>query len=75
MLLLKRQKLPSPPYVVVYEFGFSNNASDVDNPTKMITDVLATKFRFNDKHIKKMVIEKVIVPKGKEYIRFEIQSY
>ena len=32
------------------------------------------KYLFNDKEIYKMVVEKVIVPKGKEYIKFEIKT-
>ena len=75
LLMLKKQKLPEPPYTIIYEFGFSNNASDIDNPTKPFTDILSKKFGFNDKHVKRMILEKVIVPKGKEYVKFSILTY
>ena len=51
------------------EFGFSNGASDIDNPIKPILDVLQQKYDFNDKIIYRLIADKVIVPKGKEYVR------
>lgn len=71
---LKKFILPKPPLSVYYEFGFSNEASDIDNPVKLFQDILQKKYNFNDKDVYKMVVEKHIVPKGKEYIKFEIKS-
>lgn len=74
LLVLKPFKLPEPPYEVLYRFGFSNAASDLANPEKCITDILCKKYNFNDKHIHRMILEKVIVPKGSEFIEFRIAS-
>lgn len=49
-------------------------ASDVDNPTKPIVDILQKKYGFNDKHVMVMHLEKKIVSKGKEYIKIDIQT-
>jgi len=53
-----------------YIFGFSSKNADLDNPVKLFTDVLQKKYGFNDKRIYKMVIEKVDVKKGEEFISF-----
>lgn len=74
LLLPKRIELPKPPYAVYFEFGFSNKASDWDNPVKPFQDCLQKKYGFNDKDIYEANVKKVIVPKGKEYIKFEINS-
>lgn len=53
------------------EFGFSSNASDVDNCCKPIIDILQKKYEFNDRYIIELHVKKVAVSKGNEYIRFE----
>ena len=75
LLTLKPLKLPSPPYRVLYEFGFSSPLSDLDNPVKPLQDILQKKYGFNDKLIFEMVVRKFKVNKGKEYLKFEIQSW
>jgi Holliday junction resolvase RusA-like endonuclease len=55
-------------------FGFSNKASDIDNPVKPFIDILQKRFGFNDKTIYKLEVEKKIVKKGSEYIDFNIES-
>ena len=72
MVLLPKIQLPNPPYKIYYEFGFSNNLSDWDNPVKPFQDILQKKYGFNDNDIMEAHVKKVIVPKGKEYIKFEI---
>ena len=74
LFLLPKITLPEAPYDLIYEFGYSNPANDIDNAIKQTTDVLQKKYAFNDKEIYRMVVEKVIVPKGKEYIKFEIKT-
>lgn len=74
-LLPKSFVLPEPPYEIIFEFGFSNNASDWDNPTKNLQDILSKKYKFNDKLILKGSATKVIVPKGQEYFKFDIKHY
>ncbi len=73
--ILPDMELPNAPYHLHYEFGFSNKASDIDNPCKSFTDVLQKRYDFNDKHIYRLTVEKRIVEKGKEYIKFFLQSY
>lgn len=68
-------KLPKPPFMVSYVFGLSNSLSDIDNPVKPFTDILQKKYNFNDRDIMKMVIEKVKVKKGEEFIEFRIETF
>ena len=49
-------------------YGFSNKASDIDNPTKMILDILQKKYGVNDRDIEYLVLHKTIVKKGEEFI-------
>lgn len=64
--------VPFGSYELLLLFGFSNERSDFDNPVKCLTDLLQKKYNFNDKHIQRCVIEKVLVPKGKEFIEFQL---
>jgi Holliday junction resolvase RusA-like endonuclease len=72
--MLPNMKLPKPPYKLYYEFGFSNSASDIDNPIKPFQDVLQKKYDFNDSLIHHLEVKKVKVKKGFEYIKFEITT-
>lgn len=56
------------------EFGFSNKASDLDNPVKPILDILQKKYGFNDCDIYELNIKKTIVTKGNEYIQINFVS-
>lgn len=60
---------------VEYEFGLSSNGGDFDNPVKPLQDILSKKYGFNDNKIMIATIKKIIVPKGKEYIRFRIEKF
>ena len=70
--LLPKASIGNPPYGIWIEFGFSNMASDIDNPVKPFLDILQKKYGFNDKDIIEMHLEKTKVKKGMEYIRFSI---
>lgn len=72
LYLLPRITLPAPPYELHLEFGFSNAASDWDNPVKPFQDILQKKYGFNDKDVMKAVVTKKIVEKGFEYTAFKI---
>jgi Holliday junction resolvase RusA-like endonuclease len=72
--LLPKIKLPKAPYKLYLRFGFSNKASDLDNPVKNFVDLLQKSYKFNDKEIYRLLIEKEIVKKGGEYISFKIES-
>jgi len=74
LLLLPKIKIPKAPYQVTIELGFSNKASDLDNPVKLILDILQKKYGINDKDIYRLIINKCIVPKQLEYFKFKIEN-
>lgn len=73
LFLLPKIEITLPPYEVYYKFGFSSRNSDIDNGVKQLQDILSKKYKFNDRYIFRMVVEKEIVAKGKEYIQFKIK--
>jgi len=73
--LLPNFDIPPSLLKIVYEFGLSNDRADVDNPCKMFTDVLQKKYGFNDSRVYEYLIRKVIVPKGQEYVKFNILPF
>lgn len=74
LLTLKPMTLPLPPYEIYLKFGFSSSASDWDNCIKPLQDCLSKKYGFNDKLIKRGIVETEIVKKGFEYFEFEIKT-
>ena len=72
LYLLPAMKIPYQKLQLNLEFGFSNRGSDLDNPVKMVQDILSKKYGFNDNLIFRIILDKVIVKKGDEYIKFEI---
>ncbi|MCH7724437.1 MAG: hypothetical protein IIC76_14030 [Bacteroidetes bacterium] len=74
LFLLPRFTIGKPPYKIYLEFGFSNMGADIDNPVKLFLDITQKKYNFNDKDIIEAHIKKVKTEKGKEYIKFEIQT-
>lgn len=54
--------------------GFSNVASDLDNAVKPFVDILQKKYKFNDKNIYRLVVEKQIVKRGEDFIEFAIRK-
>ena len=60
---------------VHYIFGVSSKLSDYDNPIKQFQDVCAEFYGFNDRRIYRGIIEKIDVPKGKEFIKFKIEKW
>lgn len=72
LFLLPNMTIPNAPYHINIEVAFSSKASDIDNILKPFLDVLQKKYNINDKEIYRLLIEKTIVPKGQEYIKFDI---
>ena len=78
----KELMLKLPPLKLKYtgklkvqlDYGFSSVLSDIDNPNKMVIDVLQKKYKFNDNQIFELNQKKEIVPKGKEYIKLTINE-
>lgn len=54
--------------------GLSNRNADLSNIIKPFEDVLQIKYNFNDNKIYKINMTKEIVKKGKEFIRFNLDS-
>lgn len=73
-LLPPRIDIPDPPIIAHYEFGVSNRGSDWDNPIKPCQDILQKKYHFNDSGIYTGIVNKVIVPKGEEYIKIKFEK-
>ncbi len=55
--------------------GVSNRAADIDNPIKPILDILQKAYSFNDRWIYKLIVNKEIVKKGKEFFEFNIEEF
>ncbi len=66
--------IPAGDLSIILEFGFSNRASDLDNPVKPIMDILQKRYGFNDAQVMHYQLIKKIVPKGSEYIAFSIRG-
>ena len=66
--------IPAGDLSIILEFGFSNRASDLDNPVKPIMDILQKRYGFNDAQVMHYQLIKKIVPKGSEYIAFSIRA-
>lgn len=62
-------------YTIYIEFGFSRKRSDLDNPVKPFLDCLTKKYNINDSLIYEIVLRKSIVPKGKEYVYFDLREF
>jgi len=74
-LLLKLPNIKINPKVHLrldITFGYSNMASDIDNPLKPFLDCLQKKYNINDNMIYELTVKKEIVKKSKEFINFEI---
>lgn len=73
-MLPKDIDIPEGRLCIKYVFGFSSASSDWDNPIKPLSDILQKKYNFNDKRIKRAVVDVVQVKKGEEFIDFEISK-
>lgn len=73
-LLLKLPPLnvPQKNICVNLVFGFSNEASDIDNGVKVFLDILQKAYGFNDKEVTELHVFKEVVKKGAEFIDFSI---
>jgi Holliday junction resolvase RusA-like endonuclease len=59
---------------VDFFFGFSNKASDLDNPVKLLMDIAQKKYAFNDSNVYELNVRKCIVKKGEDFIQMGIFS-
>ena len=74
LIMLPNIDIPEGELQLTLEFGFSSKASDFDNPLKPFIDCMQKRYGFNDKLIKRCVIDiNNDVKKGAEYIKFLIE--
>ena len=59
---------------IEFFFGFSNKASDLDNPVKLLLDIAQKKYGFNDKNVFELNVRKCIVKKSEEFIQMGIYN-
>jgi len=67
-----RVNIPEGNLMIKLTFGFNNTQSDWDNPIKPFVDILQRRNKFNDNRIYTGIVKKVVVPKGEEFIEYEI---
>ena len=73
LLMMPKAKVDTEEMLrVEFFFGFSNKASDLDNPVKLLMDIAQKKYGFNDKNVFEMNIRKCLVKKGEEFIQMGI---
>jgi hypothetical protein len=53
-------------------YGFSNMMADIDNPTKLVLDILQKRYNVNDRDLIYLVLHKVKTKKGEEFIEIEL---
>jgi hypothetical protein len=75
MYLLPKFSMPQAPYSISIHYGFSSKLADLDNPSKLVLDIMQKKYNFNDRDIFELIITKEIVPKGKEFIEIDAKTY
>ena len=75
LLTLPKLSVPDGKLAVSITFGLSSKNADVDNPAKCFIDCLQKKYGFNDSKIYELLLCKVDVKKGDEFIDFRIDSY
>ena len=74
LLKLKPMQVGEGRLSLFLRFGLSSKNADIDNPIKPWLDILQKKLGFNDRQIYRLTVEKVDVPKGKEFIEFTISA-
>lgn len=75
LLLMPKGKIDLEQMLrVEFFFGFSNKASDLDNPVKLLMDIAQKKYGFNDKNVFELNVRKCIVKKGEEFIQMGIYN-
>ena len=73
--LLPKIILPEPPYQIEFIFGLSSSNADGDNCIKVVQDVIAKKYGFNDKQIKRWIVDVIKTKKGEEFFEFHLKQH
>jgi len=73
LLLMPPKKIDAKQMLrVEFFFGFSNAASDLDNPVKLLIDIAQKKYGFNDRNVFELNVRKCLVKKGEDFIQMGI---
>jgi Holliday junction resolvase RusA-like endonuclease len=72
LLTLKPMNVNGGKLRLHLRFGLSSKNADIDNPVKPFVDCLQKRYGFNDRQIYSLIVDKIDVPKGQEFIEFEI---
>ena len=75
LLILQPVIIPEGNLELSLKFGFSSASSDIDNPVKCFIDCLQKKYGFNDKLIKRLIVDTETVKKGCEFIEWSAKEY
>lgn len=67
-------EVPEGRMMLMVTFGVSSKLFDMDNGLKPFIDALQEKYGFNDRQIYVGLIAKVDVPKGSEYIKWDLRD-
>jgi len=73
--MIPLMKVPNGKLSVKYCFGVSSKAADGDNLIKSFQDALCERYGFDDRRIYEWQVKKIDVPKGKEFIEFELSTF
>lgn len=74
LLLLPNISIGKAPYKLYLEIGLSSKLQDLDNCIKVFQDCLVKKYGFDDRDIYELHAKKIIVAKGKEFIKFKLNE-
>lgn len=74
LTILPKVDVPDGHLELEITFGLSSRAADIDNPVKCFVDCLQKKYKFDDKMIYRLIVNKEITKKSKEFIEFEIKG-
>ena len=69
---LKPLTIPEGELELHIIIGVSNNGFDLDNCAKPFIDILQKRYDFNDNRIYALNMMKRVVPKGQEFISFDL---
>lgn len=72
LMVLPKLNLENTKLQLNVEFGYSSKLADIDNALKPFIDCLVKKYGVDDRNIYRLEVDKVIVKKGDEYIKFKI---
>ena len=72
LLKLPNVQIPNKKLSIRITFGFSSKLSDIDNGIKPLLDIMQKKYKFNDREIYHLEVNKTIVKKNKEFIEILI---